>query len=509
MVYLGRGETIERGFVVFRGDTIEEVGPRPAFVKRSGMDIIDLDGKLLLPGLIDAHVHLVTYSEILTGLDLSDTYSLEEGLEMIKSRLAGLAPAERLDGRGWDKQHWRLEGFPHRKMLDAIAPDNPVVLDSRDGHSAWVNTTVIEKYGLENHVGRVEGGEIEVDADGRPTGILKENAVSLVARRLGEEDLGELAGKMGAGCRELASLGLTGVHSVVNADDARVLDIAGEKGDLTLNLIRMREIHGLEELEPLEPDPDTPFIKIFADGALGSQSAAMLEPYSGNPGNKGVVATTRADLEKMVFRSMEKGFSLAIHAIGDRANMDVLDVYEEARRRYPDGRAILRVEHAQVLRDEDIPRFGALGVIASMQPIHLVGDMDVADRYWGQRSRGAYAFRAISGAGGTLAFGSDAPIESPDPLKGIHAAVTRRDPARPGHPAWYPDQCLTVAEALDCYTLDAARAGGESGLAGAIRTGLRADFTVLDTNILAVPDPDAILHTGVAMTVVRGKTVAP
>jgi hypothetical protein len=485
------------------------------------MDIIDLKGKLLLPGLIDCHMHLVSYSVALNGLDLAGTRSLEEGLEMVRSRLAGMPDGERLSGRGWDKQHWRLEGFPNRSMLDSIAPDNPVVLNSRDGHSVWVNSLVVEKYGLKKLVGRVEGGEIEVDADGRPTGILKENAISLVARHPGGKELARTARMIGAGCRQLATLGLTGVHSVVDADDARVLDAARDlnaesatnaaagAGGLALNLVRMREIHSLEDLEPLEPETGTPFIKIFADGALGSQSAAMLEPYCGHPENTGIVATSRQDLEKMVFRSMEKGFSLAVHAIGDRANRDVLDVYEAARRHRPESKALLRLEHAQILADDDIPRFGALGVIASMQPIHLVGDMDVADRYWGDRSRNAYAFRGISGAGGTLAFGSDAPIESPDPLKGIHAAVTRRDPARPDHPAWYPDQCLTVAEVLDAYTLDAARAGGEGGLAGAIRPGFRADFTVLDTNILAIHEPDAILRTRVAMTVVGGSTIFP
>jgi len=509
VVYLGAGETIDRGFVVFRGDTIEEVGPSSAFVKRSDMDIIDLDGNLLLPGLVDCHLHLVPYSVILTGLDLADTCTLKEGLDRIRARVADLPRGAWLDGRGWDKQRWGLEGFPNRTDLDEVAPDNPVALHSRDGHLMWVNSLVIEKFALEKLVGHVEGGEIEVDADGRPTGILKEKAGLCVSRQYSEEEEAHAVRAVKGGCEQLALLGLTGVHTVIDADDARVLDTASEAGTLTLNCTRMWEVNNLADIEPLEPGTSAPFIKIFADGALGSQSASMLEPYCGRPDNTGIVATSRSDLEGMVFRSIEKGFSLAIHAIGDRANKDVLDVYEEARRRYPDSRAILRVEHAQVLRDEDIPRFGALGVTASMQPIHLVADMDVADRYWGERSRNAYAFRAISGAGGAMAFGSDAPIETPDPLKGIHAAVTRRDPARPEHPAWYPDQCLTVAEVLDCYTLEAARAGGESGLAGTIRPGLRADFTVLDENILTIPDPDAILQTGVAMTVVRGKTIVP
>jgi predicted amidohydrolase YtcJ len=414
-----------------------------------------------------------------------------------------------LRGRGWDKQRWGLEGFPTREILDEIAPDNPVALYSRDGHLMWVNSLVIDRFGLEELVGHIEGGEIEVDAKGRPTGILKEKAGLIVSRQYSEEEEAQAVRAIKAGCERLASLGLTGVHTVIDPDDARVLDAASEGGSLTLNCVRMWEVHELVDIEPLEPGTHAPFIKIFSDGALGSQTASMLEPYCDQPDNTGIVATSRADLEQMVLFSIKKGFSLAVHAIGDRANKDVLDVYEEARRRFPDRKAILRVEHAQVLRSEDIPRFGALGVTASMQPVHLVADMDVADRYWGKRSRNAYAFRAISEAGGMMAFGSDAPIETPDPLKGIHAAVTRRDPARPRHPAWYPGQCLTVAEALDAYTLGAALAGGESALAGAIRRGMRADFTVLDRNILTVPEPDAILEAGVAMTVVRGKTIVP
>lgn len=509
VVYLGKGETIERGFVVYRGSTIDEVGHQSAFVKRSDMDIIDLRGKLLLPGLIDSHLHLVPYSLILTGLDLADTGTLKEGLDKIRVHLAGLPAGARLSGRGWDKQRWGLEGFPTRESLDEVAPDNPVVLSSRDGHLLWVNSLVIEKFALEKLVGKVEGGEIEVDANGRPTGILKEKAGRYVSRQYSEDQEAQAVREVKAGCESLASLGLTGVHSVVDADEARVLDTAKRGGSLSLNCVRMREVSTLADIESFEAGAGDSLIKIFVDGALGSQTAWMLEPYCDRHDNTGIMATPRAELERMVVRSIEKGFSLAVHAIGDRANKDILDVYEEARRRFPDGKAILRVEHAQVLRDEDIPRFGALGVIASMQPVHLVGDMDVADRYWGKRSRNAYAFRRISEAGGVLAFGSDAPIETPDPLKGIHAAVTRRDPARPEHPAWYAEECLGVAETLDCYTLGAALAGGEGALAGAIRPGMRADFTVLDRNILSIPEPDAILDTGVAMTVVRGRTILP
>jgi predicted amidohydrolase YtcJ len=355
----------------------------------------------------------------------------------------------------------------------------------------------------------VEGGEIEVDTGGQPTGILKENAGLLISVEHGEDEEAEAAGAVREGCERLASLGLTTVHSVVDADEARLLDAASAQGGLFLNCVRMWEVHDLSHIEPLQPGRSAPFIKIFVDGALGSQTAAMLEPYCAQPDNTGIITTSRDDLEQMVHLSVEKGFGLAVHAIGDRAGKQVLDVYEEVQGLLPGSGAILRMEHAQVLRREDIPRFGALGVIASMQPIHLVGDMDVADRYWGERSRHAYAFGSIASAGGTIAFGSDAPIEDPDPLKGIHAAVTRLDPGRPGRPAWYPEERLTVAEALDCYTLNAAMAGGESDAAGSIRPGLRADFTVIEDDILAIPDPAAILETAVAMAVVRGEIVIP
>jgi predicted amidohydrolase YtcJ len=235
----------------------------------------------------------------------------------------------------------------------------------------------------------------------------------------------------------------------------------------------------------------------------------MLEPYCGQPENLGIEVTSKEDLVQMAFRSVEKGFSLGVHAIGDRANMEVLDAYEEIRCRSEAHEPILRVEHAQVLRDEDIPRFGSIGVIASMQPIHIVSDMDVAESYWGERCRNAYAFRSIIAGGGSIAFGSDAPIEDPDPLKGIHAAVTRRVPSRPRSPSWHPAQCLTVAEAVDCYTLGASLAAGLEKEAGAIRPGMCADFTVVDRNIIAAPDPEAILDSRVTMTVVRGEVYIP
>jgi predicted amidohydrolase YtcJ len=507
-VYLGGGRMIDRGYVICKGSLIEEVGPSHAFARSSDLEISDLGGKLLLPGLTDCHLHLVGYGLSLSSLDLSDTESLEEGLKRIREHAADLPKGVWLRGRGWDKQRWKLKGFPTRQILDVVTPDNPAVLTSRDGHLMWVNSFVLNKFGLDR-MAPIEGGEIEVDSKGIPTGILKENAGLVLSRQHSEEERAQAVRAIRAGCDRLASLGLTTVHSVVDAEDVHALDAAAEQGDLGLNVVRLREINESGEIDKLDPSCGARFIKIYGDGALGSQTASMLDAYCGQPENLGIAVTSKRDLRQMVFRSVEKGFSIAVHAIGDRANMEVLDVYEEVRGRSPANDPVLRVEHAQVLRDEDIPRFGGTSAIASMQPIHLVSDMDVAERYWGGRCKNAYAFRSIIAAGGRIAFGSDAPIEDPDPLRGIHAAVTRRDPSRAGSPSWHPAQCLTVAEAVACYTAVAAVAGGIEKQAGSVRPGMRSDFTVLDQNIIAIPDPAAILDTRVAMTVVGGEVYMP
>jgi predicted amidohydrolase YtcJ len=247
---------------------------------------------------------------------------------------------------------------------------------------------------------------------------------------------------------------------------------------------------------------------VLVDGALGSQTASMFEPYCGSD-SVGVITVPRERLRAIVERAIGHNLSLAVHAIGDRANRDVLDVFEETAPLAEARNLVLRLEHAQLLHPDDFPRFGSIGVIASMQPIHLVSDIKVAERYWGGRSRGAYAWGSIRRGGGVLAFGSDAPIEEPDPLKGMHAAVTRRDPRDRGSEAWYPAECIEIWEAVDAYTLGAARASSTEGRTGAIAAGCRADLTILTRNILRAEHPDAILEAGVAGTVAAGDALLP
>jgi predicted amidohydrolase YtcJ len=504
-VYLGDGEVIEKGYVILNGPVIEAAGPACDLKKTSDLEVIDLAGRLVLPGLTDCHVHLVSYALALTGLDLAETTSLEEGLQMIERHLKTTPAGGWLSGRGWDKQRWGLPGFPTKEMLDTISGDHPVSLRSRDGHLMWVNSAVLRRLGFDGKAVHIDGGEIEVDENGKPTGILKENAAGLIDSHAGEKEKQQAAAAIEAASRRLVGLGLTCVHTIEDEQDTGVVDLAQGRGLVDLDLVRLREIKEISELERLSPSPQATFVKIYADGALGSQTACMLEPYSGEPDNTGISVTSRSDLGDLVRRSVEKGFSVAVHAIGDRANKDVLDVYEEVQKALPEVNAVLRVEHAQILRSEDMARFGRLGVIASMQPIHIVADMRVAEAYWGTRCRNAYAWKSILREGGILAFGSDAPIEDPDPLKGIHAAVTRRNPDERGSHSWYGDERLTVAEAIDAYTRGAAAAGGRGVASGRIEAGARANLTVLDKDILASEDPHIILDTSVEITVVGGK----
>lgn len=503
-VYLGGGNVIEDGYVVLKGHCIEEVGTSGTVGRRAGLDVIELPGSLILPGLVDCHIHLVGYALALTGLDLSATATMEEGLSLVRDHLTRVPEGGWLTGRGWDKQMWGLSGFPTREMLDAVGPINPIALTSRDGHVLWVNSVALERLGLGAKTPHIEGGEIAVDGTGKPTGILKENAMALVGVQARQEQKDQASHAVRSASENLIRLGLTGVHTVEDEWESAVLDLAVERGDVALNLLRLREVSDIRDLEGLPPSPQPTCVKIYADGALGSQTASMLKPYCGQPGNSGITVMDKGRLREMVKRSCERGFSVAIHAIGDRANMEVLDVYEEARSQFPGSDVVLRIEHAQVLRSEDIPRFAQLNVIASMQPIHAISDMRVAQAYWGPRCRNAYAWGSILKAGGQLAFGSDAPIDDPDPLKGIHAAVTRRDPAQQGASAWYGEECLTLAEAIDCYTLGATAATGTRRLQAGIAVGAAADLTVLGHNILDPGHRDSILDARVEMTLIGG-----
>ncbi|MGD9142083.1 MAG: amidohydrolase [bacterium] len=502
-VYLGGGRTIERGFVSWSGDTLTAVGPMDEYRPVAGAVEHDLGGCLVLPGLVDCHLHLVGYARALIRIDLSGTASLEDGLGLIADFISRLPKGAWLKGRGWDKQRWGMDAFPVREMLDRVSPENPVGLWSRDGHLMWANSLAIEASGAEDPSVRVDGGEIDRDEKGRPTGIFREHAVRLITSLSSDEDDDTVCRAIEEACGRLRRYGLTGLHVSESEESYERLRIARERGIVNLNLYNMLETEDPGRVEAVAATPGVDCVKVLVDGALGSQTASMLEPYCGSD-SVGVTAVPRDRLLAIVSAAIAHGKSLAVHAIGDRANRDVLDVFEEVAPLRRDRPLALRVEHAQLLHPDDMPRFGSLDVIASMQPIHLVSDIKVAEKYWGERSRGAYAWGSIRRGGGTLAFGSDAPIEEPDPLKGIHAAVTRRVPGDKASGSWYPGEGIEVWEAVDAYTRGAARASSSAAGAGALKPGYRADLTILTRNILSPEDPDAILEAGIAGTVAAG-----
>jgi predicted amidohydrolase YtcJ len=503
-VYLGGGRSIDKGLVITDGATIAKVGATGDLPANSDLQIFDLDGMLLLPGLTDSHLHLVDYALSLGRIDLADTHSIQDGLRMVRSYVEKLPSGSWLIGRGWDKQRWRLESFPDRRLLDRVSPENPVALVSRDGHLVWVNSEALRVLGLTDGVPEIDGGEIEKDRAGEMTGILKERAAEFVLKPLEAKDRQSSAETIRSASQRLIAMGLTCVHTIESRAHAELLDYAVEQGSVDLNLFRLREAADVDEVDSLSPSDRAACIKIYADGTLGSQTASMMEPYSGTSENVGISSMSKHKLRQLVRLALERGFSVAVHAIGDRANMDVLDAYRDVTPKARRRKVVRRIEHAQILRPEDISRFGQLEVVASMQPIHLVADMAVAEKYLGPRCSNAYVWKSIISSDGLVAFGSDAPIEDADPLKGIHAAVTRQDPAKPAGPQWYASQCLGVSEAIDCYTVGAAIAAGMDDITGRIGVGLRADFTVLDTNILDAA-PSAILKTRVVATVIGGK----
>jgi hypothetical protein len=503
-VYSGGGSLIEKGFVSWRDGMITGVGPMEGFDGRRG-EAEDLHGGLVLPGLTDCHLHLVGYSLSLKRVELSRTSSVEEALDKIGRSAADLRPGEWLVGRGWDKQRLGLESFPHREMLDRVTGDRPAAMGSRDGHLLWLNTAGLAA--LEELMGglEVEGGEVERGEDGRPTGILKERAAYVALMTIDRGDPDRVADAIREACLGLAGMGLVRIHTLESPSQARLVDHAAASGKVPIGLVRMVEVGEPDEVEEVETGGDISFIKVLADGALGSQTARMMEPYCGQPGNYGITSVPASKLERIAERALDAGFSLAVHAIGDRANMEVLDVYEALRGRRSEIPAVLRIEHVQVVRPEDVERFGRLGVVASMQPIHLLSDMDVVDRFWGERGRYTYIWKQIMDAGGAVAFGSDAPIESPDPVLGIHAAVTRSRPG-PGNRAWYPEERITPGLAVDCYTRGAVRAGSPPDT-GTLEPGRRADLTVLDRNIFAIP-PEEIHTAGVVAALLSGERIA-
>ena len=496
------------------GDKIIAVGQNKDTLGLPGhWERIDLGGRTVLPGLIDCHIHFLQFALGLSRLNVDRVPSLAETVYMVKERVDVTEPGHWIIGKGWNYNIWREQRFPRKEDLDPISPKHPVLLSSKDGHVVWVNSRAMELAQMDRNTPDPDGGKIERNASGKPTGILKERAAGLVWRAVPVPPK-EMRQKALREAMKVANrMGLTGVHVGEGREAFEDFQELQTQGDLSLRVLMMPPGGMLNQLteigvhsgfgnEWIRIGP----IKLFVDGALGGQTAALFEGYEGRPDNTGILTMTQEALTETVMRASDGALSIAIHAIGDRANHIALDAIAAAQEVIRQKRLRPRIEHAQLLRPDDFKRMAELGVMASMQPIHATSDSVMADRHWGARSAYSYAWRRMLDSGVRLAFGSDCPVETLDPLKGLYAAVTRKQEDGTPERGWYPDQCLSIKEAIRAYTLDAAYASGEERIKGSIEVGKWADFVVLSEDIFSEP-PEKLLETEVVMTVVGGAKV--
>ena len=473
---------------------------------------LDAGGRLVMPGFTDGHAHLLNTGFAMSGVDLKGVPSVEEAARRVAERVQMTSAGGWIRGAGWDQHDWPGARFPHRRELDSAAPDNPVVLAHTSGHCVWVNSAALRAAGVTAATASPEGGTIDLDDAGEPSGILRDNASMLVERVVPRPSRDERMAALRAAVAHAHALGVTGAHAMnVGLGEYEALQAMHGEGSLRF---RVRAFLTAERLDRWierghrTGDGDeilrTGGVKFIADGALGSMTAWMLAPYAGSE-DTGLALQPSGVLEERVRRCLEAGLAPAIHAIGDRASREVLDILERAREIAP--ALPRRIEHAQLLAADDLPRFAALGVTASAQPIHATQDMHKVDRAWGKRGGGAYAFASLAASGANLAFGSDTPVETMDPLAGLHAAVTRRraDGEPPG--GWYPDERLSLDAALSAYTSGCAAVVGEEAVSGRIAAGCYADCVVLSEDIFAIDDPMRLLDARVDATVVAGEVV--
>ena len=500
------------------GERIVAAGSDEAMLALAGRDTArdDLGGRHVIPGLTDAHIHWAGTALALQEVDVFELPSMAEALQRVAQRAQGTAPGEWIVGQGWSQDFWPQPVFPTAAELDAVAPANPVYLSAKSGHAAWVNSAALQRCGL--HAGSPDppGGRILRDAQGKPSGILLETAMELVSAHLPQPDPAQLATLMARAQREALAAGLTGLHDFDGPDCLRALQILRERGELALRVTKQvnHEWMGAALESGLRSGFGDDWLrigaqKIFADGALGPRTALMLAPYDDEPGNTGVAVVEREEMQALVNRASAAGFPTAIHAIGDRAVHDVLDVFaiarqEEAARGQAPQQLRHRIEHVQLIHPDDVPRLAALQVVASMQPIHATSDYPAAERAWGERVRWSYNLRAQLDAGALVALGTDSPVEPLAPLKNMYAAITRRRPdGTPGPEGWLPELRLSAEETLRSYTLGPARAVGMGDRLGRLAPGCLADLVVLDRDLVDCP-PEDLPDAQVLATMVGG-----
>jgi len=480
---------------------------------------IDARGKRLLPGITDAHIHFYHWSTLRQAVDLAGSDALDELLHRLKERADTSAAGVWIKGHGWNESEWTPPKMPTRHNLDKISPQNPMLIWRADHHAAVANSAALRAAGISASFPDPADGVIERDSHGEPTGILKELAIDLVADLIPTLSESESRQAMIDGMPELHKLGITGIHDqrmMSGAEGAAAwqayqdLEAAGQ-----LNLRMTANIHYSQLKNAIALGLKSGFgsdrlrfgfVKMFSDGSMGAHTAWVLQSYVDEADTFGMAAMPMKTIAEVTRQASAHGWAVSVHAIGDRANRAVLDILEETMASSPVLAFPHRIEHAQLLDPADVPRFGKMGITASMQPIHLLDDIVKMDRVWGSRSQNAFVFEQLLQSGAHLAFGSDAPVADPNPWLGIHAAVNRRKPG--GYPAdgYFPAERLSVAQAVDAYTIENARAVGLQNRQGSIEIGKWADLILIDRDIFDV-DPMTLADTKTLLTLFDGEIV--
>lgn len=504
----------------------------------SKYESIDLNGKVVLPGFIDSHVHLLGYAKSLIGIDLSNTKSKEEVIEKVKTRVEKTEPNVWILGYGWNENDWKEIKLPSKADLDKVCNKNPLVLFKKDGHSIWVNSVALKKADINEHTLDPSGGKIVRESISKtPTGILKENAIYLVLKKIKKENIedilpipvlnssttskeikiknmGNIYNAVKTASKNFNKVGITSIHNMESMNRQKILFDLNSEGELNLRIYSFFEQIEPEDLYHFKRNTklDNRWtkiggIKLFYDGSLGSRTAYMIEPYDDDKNNYGVKVMKKQEVERMMRIANQLGLNFAMHAIGDRANKEVLDIYGRVLKNYENETVLRnRIEHVQILRREDFVRFKKLNLIASMQPYHLASDMKMAEKGWGKRCKWSYAWNELVKNRVHLTFGSDCPVETINPIRDLYVSITRRK--EDGYPdgSWYPEHKLTLKRAIYSYTFEGAYASGDEDIKGSIDIGKLADLVVLSENIFKI-SPKDILNTDVCYTILDGKIV--
>jgi len=505
--------------LVVRAGRIAFVGSNRGALALAGprTERLDLAGKTVITGMVDAHAHLLGLGQALRTVDLVGTRSYDEVIARVVERAKTARPGEWIRGRGWDQNDWADTRFPTHAALSRAVPNNPVYLTRVDGHAALVNAKALELAQVTAATPDPSGGRFIRDSANNPTGVLVDNAQGIVGRVIPVPSRAELKEQTLAAIAEANRWGLTGIHDAgVAPEGIAVYEELAKEGRYNLrNYVMVRSsdsvLDAFMQRGPQKALYDGRLwiraIKLVADGALGSRGAALLEPYSDDPGNTGLITTPPERIKSVAVRALKAGFQLNVHAIGDRANRIVLDQFEAALREVPTADHRFRIEHAQILRYQDIPRFAELDVIPSMQGSHQTSDMYwVPNRLGWARAQGANAWRSLLNTGVVIPNGSDFPVEAVNPLISFHSFFTRQDADNFPPGGWMPEQRTTRQEALLSITLWPAYAAFMENESGSLTAGKYADFVVLDRDIMAVA-PEAVLGTHVLLTVLGGKAV--